>query len=375
MAKAPAAGPRVGVIVNPIAGMGGPVALHGTDGGAEVNARALGAVPGSEARMRRALAALRAAYPGEFEVVAADGVMGANSVRAVGLELAGTVGVVAHPTTAQDTQAAAIALREAGVDLLLFAGGDGTASDIVSAIGTSITLLGTPSGVKMHSGVFAHTPERAGIVAAEYLRTSAPRATEQAEVLDVTRGEEGVINIGVARVPKLASGVQGPKVVRANNAIGDLRALGGQIAASMHRGTTYVLGPGTTVETILTALGIEGTRNGFDIVVDGAVVTTDASEAELFDHLSQHSGSVLVLGVVGGQGFLLGRGNQQISPRVLRLIDESNIIVVAAQNKIDALHPPVLHVDLGLSAPHAALQGYRRVRTSPTRSTVLRIKN
>ncbi|MEX1077879.1 MAG: NAD(+)/NADH kinase [Homoserinimonas sp.] len=367
--------PRVGVIVNPIAGMGGPVALHGTDGGAEVRARALGALPGSEERMRRALLALRAAYSGEIEVVAADGVMGADSVKAVGLELSRTVGVVADPTTAQDTRAAAIAICEFGVDLLLFAGGDGTASDIVSAIGTSTTLLGTPSGVKMHSGVFAHTPERAGIAAAEYLRTSAPRATEQAEVLDVAIGQADLSNIGVAQVPKLTSAMQGPKVVRTDNAIGDLRALGRQIAASMQPGATYVLGPGTTVGTILTALGIEGTRNGFDVVVDGAAVITDASEAELFEHLSQHSGSILVLGVVGGQGFLLGRGNQQVSPRVLDLIDDENIIVVAAQNKIDALHPPVLHVDLGQPEPHAALWGYRRVRTSPTRSTVLRIKN
>jgi predicted polyphosphate/ATP-dependent NAD kinase len=373
--KPPGAVPRVGVIVNPIAGMGGTVALHGTDGNAPERARELGAVPGSEARMRRTLAILRREHPGALEIVAADGAMGADSVRASGLVLSSTVGVARDLTSAQDTHSAAIAMRDVGVELLLFAGGDGTAADIVGAVGTSITLLGTPSGVKMHSGVFARTPERAGEVAAEYLLAGDRRSTEEAEVLDVTPGEDELSDIGVARVPRATAGVQGPKVMRATNTNADIRALGAQIAAAMRADTTYILGCGTTVGSILTALGLEGTRNGFDIVANGAIVTKDASESALFAHLSQHPSSVLVLGVVGGQGFLLGRGNQQISPRVLSLIDDENIVIVAAQNKIDALHPPELHVDLGQSEPHAALQGYRRVRTSPTRSIVLRITN
>ena len=279
MARAQDATPRLGVIVNPIAGMGGPVALHGTDGDSGVRARALGAFPGSEERMRRALTALRAGYPGALDLIAADGVMGADSVRAVGLEPSRIVGEIDGPTTAKNTRAAALAMRDADVDLLLFAGGDGTAADIVGAVGTSITLLGTPSGVKMHSGVFAHTPERAGAAAAQYLLASTPRGTEQAEVLDVNEGDDDPSDIGLARVPKVAAGVQGSKVVRADRAIGDIRALGAQIAASMCPGTSYVLGPGTTVGTILAALGIEGTRNGFDVVIDGAVVIEDASEA------------------------------------------------------------------------------------------------
>jgi predicted polyphosphate/ATP-dependent NAD kinase len=375
VAKTPSAVPRVGVIVNPIAGMGGTVALHGTDGNASKRARELGAVPGSEARMRRALAILCREHPGDFEIVAADGAMGATSVRASGLAVSSTVGIARDLTSAQDTRSAAIAMRDAGVELLLFAGGDGTAADIVSAVKTSITLLGIPSGVKMHSGVFARTPERAGEIAAEYLLAGDRRSTEEAEVLDVTPGEDELSDIGVARVPRATAGVQGSKVMRATNTNADIRALGAQIAATMRADTTYILGCGTTVGSVLAALGLEGTRNGFDVVVNGAIVTKDASEGALFSHLSTHPNSVLVLGVVGGQGFLLGRGNQQISPRVLALIDDANIVIVAAQSKVDVLHPPVLHVDLGQSQPHAALQGYRQVRTSPTRSTVLRISH
>ncbi|MDJ0334015.1 NAD(+)/NADH kinase [Salinibacterium sp. G-O1] len=375
MASAQGGIPRVGVIVNPIAGMGGTVALHGTDGDAPARARALGALPGSEERMRRTLTVLRREHPGSLEVVAADGVMGADSVRASGLIVSTTVEIASGCTTAEDTRSAARAMCDAGVDLVLFAGGDGTAADIVGMLGTSIALLGAPSGVKMHSGVFARTPERAGEIAAEYLRAGDRRSTEETEVLDVRAGEHDISNIGVARVPRTTAGVQGPKVARADSTSADIRALGAQIAASMLPGTTYILGPGTTVGSILSALGLEGTRNGFDIVVDGAIVTRDASEGALFSHLSAHPNSFLVLGVVGGQGFLLGRGNQQISPRVLALIDDANIVIVAAQNKVDALQPPMLHVDLGRAEPHIALQGYRRVRTSPTRSTVLRIAN
>ncbi len=375
MAKAHDAIARVGVIVNPIAGMGGTVALHGTDGDAPDRARALGALPGSEERMRRTLRVLRLQHPGPLQVVAADGVMGADSVRACGLVVSTVITIASGRTTAEDTRSAARAMRDAGVDLVLFAGGDGTAADIVGAVGTSVALLGAPSGVKMHSGVFARTPERAGEIAAEYLLAGDRRRTEETEVLDVSAGESDISNIGVATVPRATAGVQGPKVARADSTSADILALGAQIAASMHSGTSYILGPGTTVGTILTALGLEGTRNGFDIVLDGAIVTKDASEGALFAHLSVHPNSFLVLGVVGGQGFLLGRGNQQISPRVLALVDEANIVIVAAQNKVDALQPPMLHVDLGRSEPHTALQGYRRVRTSPTRSTVLRIAN
>ncbi|MBH0007855.1 ATP-NAD kinase family protein [Salinibacterium sp. SWN1162] len=373
MAKTLSTAVRVGVIVNPIAGMGGAVALHGTDGDASEQARALGALPGAEERMQRALAVLRREHPAAIDIVAAAGAMGENSVCASGLTVARTVGVASNTTSAADTRAAAIAMRDADVDLVLFAGGDGTAADIVAELGTVITVLGTPSGVKMHSGVFARTPERAGEIAAEYLAAGERRVSFETEVLDVAPGEHDISDIAVARVPHATAGVQGPKVARPDSSEADIPALGADIAASMTAGTSYILGPGTTVGSILGALGLEGTRNGCDIVANGALVTVDASEETLFEHVSTHPGSVLILGVVGGQGFLLGRGNQQISPRVLSLIDDENIVIVAAQNKIDALQPPQLHVDLGRAEPYLALQGYRRIRTSPTRSTVLRI--
>lgn len=375
MAKARSTVARVGVIVNPIAGMGGTVALHGTDGDASEQARALGALPGSEERMQRALAVLKREHPAALEIVAAAGSMGENSVRASGLTISHTVGTASESTSAADTRAAATALRDADVDVILFAGGDGTAADIVGEVGTAVTVLGTPSGVKMHSGVFARTPERAGEIAAEFLAAGERRLSQETEVLDVAPGEQELSDIGVARVPRASAGVQGPKVARADNTDAEIQSLGAQIAAAMTVGVSYILGPGTTVGSIFGALGLEGTRNGFDIVLNGAIVATDASEGVLFEHVVTHPGSVLVLGVVGGQGFLLGRGNQQISPRVLSEIDEADIVIVAAQNKIDALQPPQLHVDLGQTEPHTALHGYRRVRTSPTRSTVLRITN
>lgn len=375
MAEARIGAPRVGVIVNPIAGMGGTVALHGTDGDAAAEALRLGARPAAGARMRRALAGLAATHSAPFAVLTAPGDMGEHSARDAGVTIERVLGAASTPTTADDTRAAAASMREAGVDLILFAGGDGTAADIVAAVGDETTILGIPSGVKMHSGVFAHTPESAGRVAAEFLAQAEPRRSIESEVIDVVAGGTDPARISLARVPRTTARVQGPKISRTRDTLAETRALGREIAAQMRPATSYILGPGSSVGTILTALGLEGTRNGFDIVRDGELVARDVTEAQLDEHLSSHPECVLVLGVVGGQGFLLGRGNQQVSPRVLAHFADDDIIVIAAQDTLDALHPPVLHVDLGSTEPHVALRGYRSVRTSPTRSTIVRVEN
>jgi predicted polyphosphate/ATP-dependent NAD kinase len=264
-----------------------------------------------------------------------------------------------------------------GVDLLLFAGGDGTARDIYDAVGSGVPVLGIPTGVKMHSGVFAASPEAAGDVAAAFLRrpggTSRLRDAEVADI-DETAVREGRIATrlyGQLRVPAVGSGVVRAKTSSAVNGAA-LDALAHRIAREMDPARLYVLGPGTTTGRILGHLGLQGTLLGVDVVKDGRLVSADADEAELLALLAATPGTIIA-GVVGGQGFLFGRGNQQISADVIRRVGVDNIIIVADASKLHRLSPPWLRVDTGDEAVDRMLTGYRRVNVGPSTATVLKI--
>jgi predicted polyphosphate/ATP-dependent NAD kinase len=153
----------------------------------------------------------------------------------------------------------------------------------------------------------------------------------------------------------------------------ELRALGRELAAQMQPGRLYLLGPGTSVAQVNRALNLPDSPLGVDAVLDGRLVATDASEAELLRLVGEHPQATVILGVVGGQGFLLGRGNQQLSPAVLAAVSAEHIEIIAARSKVAALDPPVLRIDLGDAQASAAISGYRRVRTGVARSTVLQV--
>ncbi|MEV7429457.1 NAD(+)/NADH kinase [Nocardioides sp. NPDC092400] len=363
-------GPVLGLVVNPVAGMGGRVGLHGTDGRLD---RALerGAVPVAPARADRALARLQQLAP-HLRVVAGGGVLGADHLRDRGwdvTELPTRPGRARSGTDAEDTRETVRAMVRSGVGLVLFVGGDGTARDVAAVVG-DVPVLGVPAGVKMHSGVFGTTPEAAAAAAARFLAGD-ETATRPAEVVD--RDEAGDVRLhGTVQVPAVRSAVQARKGT-AGTATDDAAALARRVAAEMEPGRLYLLGPGTTVAEVGAALGVPTTALGVDAVLDGRSVAVDASEADLLALLAEHPRAGLVLGVVGGQGFLLGRGNQQLSPAVLAAVGTDRIEVLATPAKVDALAQPVLHVDIDDPGLASRLVGYRRVRTGPSRSTVLRV--
>ena len=149
---------KLGLIINPLAGIGGPLALKGSDGKAIVaEALSRGAKPRSPGRAIEALKAIGS----QVKVLGLSGAMGGDIAQAVGLPFE-AIGESSSPSSAEDTKAAAISLKEQGVDLILFAGGDGTARDILEAVGSDYPVLGIPAGVKMHSGVYAVSPQAAG---------------------------------------------------------------------------------------------------------------------------------------------------------------------------------------------------------------------
>ena len=363
----------LGLIVNPMAGIGGRYALKGSDdASAVVRALERGAEPVAPLRARRALSRVRAITPG-VEVLAPAGGMGAELAAGVGLQVTTLGHEPAVPTTAADTRAAAGELAERGVALLLFAGGDGTARDVVGAVGTAVPVLGVPSGVKMRSAVFATSPEQAGEAAGRYLAQPDRFGLLEREVLDAADGALDSELFAVARVPSVPDRLQRGKATASGSGDAELAALCEEIAREMVPGRIYLLGPGTTTERVMRALGLAGTPLGVDAVRDGALVEADLDEEGLLRLLGDRVEATLVLGVIGGQGFLLGRGNQQISSRVLRRVGTDNIVVVAGADKVEALDPPVLHVDLGDGEHDSILEGYTRVHVAPGRSIVLRV--
>jgi predicted polyphosphate/ATP-dependent NAD kinase len=368
--------PLLGVLVNPIAGVGGPLAFKGSDDRAAVDAAlAAGAELLAPGRMRRALAALARTTPSLLALAAPDP-MGDGLSRAAGLPTERLTLSLADPTGPEDTAAAARELAGRGVDLLLFAGGDGTARDIAAAVGETLPLLGVPCGVKMRSGVFAPTPEAAGEAAGRYLDAPERYGTLAAEVLDATDPQAAPLAselFALARVPAVQGAVQRAKGAAPRADAAALDALCAATAAAFEPGRLYLIGPGTTTARIMASLSLPASRLGVDAVRDGRLLGADLDEAALLALLEPAPPVTLILGVIGKQGFLLGRGNQQLSPAVLRRVGAANLLVLAGAEKVLGLEPPLLRVDLDEEDEPPLLSGYLRVHMAPGHSTMLRV--
>ncbi len=360
----------LGLIVNPIAGMGGAVGLHGTDGADTLDeARRRGARPLTADRARRALAQADAT---NLQFVSIPGRMGGDVLSGLGIECEYCVDEVRDITSGEDTQRAAHALRDAGCDLILFAGGDGTAYDVVRGVGPHFPIVGIPSGVKMRSGVFAASPEAAGLIAHEFL-VSERRLVASAEVLDVAGDPRNEQFLGMATVPRVRGRrVSGAKVSTSSGSRAEFEALCEAVAHELQEGVLYLFGPGSTTRQVLTHLGIVATPLGVDAVANGQLLGADLSEDEILSMMTRFNQTKLVLGVVGGQGFLLGRGNQQLSTRVLRQLGPEDLLIVSGATKLFALDPSVLWVDVDGGVPRHCLT-YHRVRVAPRRSVVMRV--
>jgi predicted polyphosphate/ATP-dependent NAD kinase len=362
---------RVGLIVNPVAGLGGAVGLKGTDGPDTV-AEALrrGAVAQAGPRARRALQRLAAAQPGAALVTAPDA-LGAD--WAAGLDLALSVLELAPSCTARDTR---LAVQAMGADLVVFAGGDGTARDVASVLGTG-AMLGIPCGVKMHSGVFAVSPEAAGNLLADIFTSPDRVVWAEAEVMDIDEAALRAGHIaprlyGMARVPVARGRMQAAKGGPRRDHDAALAAAAREVAGAMAPGVLHVIGPGRSAGLVTQAAGHTPTLLGVDAFRDGELVARDAT-AEHLERLAGEGPVRLILGVTGQQGFLLGRGNQQIGPRLIARAGRDGLIVLASEEKLAALAQPRLWVDTGDPDLDAALSGYIRVQTGPGRFTMMRI--
>ena len=351
----------IGFLVNPIAGMGGTVGLKGTDGLAE-QALARGARPLAFERARTFLNQLSADKE-SILFLTASGEMGENALeeRALNYDVAYQA---TSPTNHQDTKAACKAFQERGVDLIIFCGGDGTARDVASIAG-QVPLLGVPAGVKMHSGVFAISPQAAAEIALGYIRGELK--VRDTEVVDVDeelyrKGEMQTKLYALARTPYKPVLVQERKRIYVSGSEEEFKDQIALFASEFMRdGAAYILGAGTTTARIAELLKVEKTLLGVDVVQNGKLIIKDASENDLLILLDREKLIKIIVSPIGAQGFILGRGSQQISAAVLRRVGEENLIIISTPHKLSELQQ--LLVDTGDEKLDRLLAGRRLVVT------------
>ncbi|MFZ1989815.1 MAG: ATP-NAD kinase family protein [Alphaproteobacteria bacterium] len=336
--------PRIGFLINPIAGMGGRVGLKGTDGVADDAAR-LGAKPSANERATEALRMFKhlidqtPKFP-PVRWLTAAGSMGEEALRAAGLQEIEIVHKAPSKSTRTDTIAAVQRFLSAHADLVLFCGGDGTARDVCSIAGERVPVLGIPAGVKMYSGVFGVTPERTAEILVRYIMGEIGLAS--ADILDLDeekyRRDEWSVRLYMsARTPFEPSYVQAAKAIIAEASDEAAKEeiaehLKEEIAA--RPGTLFLLGPGSTLKAIGGTIGVDKTLLGIDAILGGRLIGKDLNEAGILALLSSYQDRKLVLSPIGAQGFVLGRGNLQLSPAVIRQIGLDNILIVATPAKL-----------------------------------------
>jgi len=364
----------VGLIVNPIAGMGGAVGLKGTDGPEMLaKARLLGAKPLAPLRARSFLEGL-SAVRSAVEFIAPPGEMGEYAFEGLGFRIRVLPGK-GWDTGPEDTRKAASEMARLGVDIIAFCGGDGTARDVLDAIGQQVPALGIPAGVKMHSGVFAVSPQAAARIVVKFLWGELPLAEGEVADVDEEAFREGRLAArlyGYLNIPYEPVSVQGMKAATqlTDEVRDNMAAIARWIAERMGPGVAYILGPGTTVKAICEELGVGCSLLGVDVLIDGKVVAKDANEEGIIDAIRGRRATIIV-SPIGRQGFIFGRGNQQISSKVISAVGRGGVLVIATRDKLEGMD--TLKVDTGSAEADGALSGTVKVLVDYNSFRVFRV--
>lgn len=362
---------RLGLIINPIAGMGGRVGLKGTDG-KEILEKAIqkGAKPTAQDRAHEALSLLRDL---DAEWFTWGGKMGETLLDKLDFNFHVLGRPLKEETAPQDTKNAAREMLKAGADLIIFVGGDGTAVDLVEEIDREKPILGIPSGVKMYSAVFASTPRAASRLIRDFVNDQAPLAEREVMDIDEEAYREGILDAdlkGFAVTPYESSLLLSEKQAISKPDEGLMKeAIAERVIEEMTPGSLYIMGPGSTVKKITEALGLEKTILGVDLVVNRELVAKDVDEQTILDNLKKDNW--IIVSPLGGQGSVLGRGNQQISAKVVRKVTPSHLVIVATPVKLQGLRSLV--VDTGDSELDEKLRGYKRVITGRHETKLVKI--
>jgi len=354
--------------------MGGAVGLKGTDGEETWRkALSLGAKPLAPLRADMFLRALEPMKE-DLALLVGGGKMGEDEAAKLGFAHT-IVSERKEETTAEDTRWVAKAIKDEGVALLVFCGGDGTARDVLDAVGSRFPILGVPTGVKMHSAVFATDPRAAAVTVTRYLWEKLP--LRESEVMDVDeeayrQGRLSARLYGYMLTPYEPSLIQGSKLASpmTESELHNQAGLALYIIEEMKPDVMYVVGPGTTTRTIADLLEEKKTLLGVDIFLNKKLVAADVNESQILEGTNGREARIIVT-PIGGQGFIFGRGNLQISPRVIRQIGLDKIIVVATRSKLRGLKS--LKVDTGDPELDKELSRYIRVITDYREEQMVRV--
>lgn len=350
----------IGLIVNPIAGMGGAVGLKGTDGEIYEKALELGAQPVAPSRTDEFLSHITKRDKIKF-LVASDK-MGEDYVNDTEFSYR-TIGNIEEETSAEDTKRIADEMIHENVELLVFVGGDGTARDIYDAVGTKVPVVGVPSGVKIFSSVFSVSARAAAKVTDAFVKGT---KFAEKEVLDIDEGSfrEGVLSsqlYGYLKVPETEKFLQEGKEASSKKASTqeNKEKIAKYVVENMEHDTLYLLGPGTTLKAITDELGVSKTLLGIDGVFNGNIIGTDLNEEDILDLMEKYEKREIIITPIGGNGFIFGRGNKQFTPEVIKRVGRENITIVSDREKVNNLEN--LRVDTGDIKLDKVLQGRVKV--------------
>lgn len=363
----------IGLIVNPVAGMGGSVGLKGTDGQMYRKALEMGAEPVTPNKTKEFLTHIKSTD--RVSLLVAPGAMGADHVGGTDLEF-NVIGQTGAETTSADTKRIALEMLWAKTELLVFVGGDGTARDIRDAIDLQLPVVAVPGGVKVYSAVFATNARTAAQMVDAFVDDTT--STEE-EVLDIDedafrKGRLDSTLYGYLLIPEL------PRLHQAGKHASDLTVseaaakeeIAEYVVEQLDDETLCLLGPGTTVKAIAEQIGVPKTLLGVDAVLGGRLVGEDLNEQAVLELLDRYPDRKLIVTPLGGNGFIFGRGNKQFTPQVIRRIGKDHIIVVATRDKLGTID--CLRVDTDDPGLDQELAGYTEVVVGYNRLKMLRVE-
>lgn len=368
---------KIGFLVNPIAGMGGRVGLKGTDGeGILEKAISLGAVQEAPEKAKKALSKV-VELKDKFTIYTASGLMGEIECKELGLNYE-VVYNAKENSSVSDSRELLKYFLENGIELIFFVGGDGTARDVYSVVEDKIPVIGVPAGVKIHSPVYGNTPEQAGSLLYEVINGVELPVIEK-DVVDIDeeafRDDRVEVRLyGYLKVPFDQRYLQNKKSQTPQSDNDAQVSIACDVIDEMKEDVFYIIGSGTTPMYIMKELGLPYTVLGVDIIKNKQLVKKDCSERDILEVIGDER-AILVVTPMGGQGYVFGRGNQQLSANVLRKIDKKDIIIIATNGKLQSITSGHLVAYTMDEEVDQKLKGYYRVKIGYEREKMILVDN